>query len=251
MSSPTRVSISPENRSVAADALAAAALARTSQAPAQKSAAQLAAEHDRRQTFRRLIDPGIVRPNSKEQAYSSVKTLLTIADNLLREPENPKFKQFKSTNSVIQRELMNPKGAIEYAIEMGFRPEVKDFQPYYTFNPRYMEDLHIGRSILYNHIKLETEKMERAARARANEKANAAAAAQRVKLAFMDDRRTKEMKDEIERQRRAARAVAPPNSRSSRSSRSTPPPSMLSGSTLNDDKSQSESPSGTPPPYSR
>lgn len=153
------------------------------------------------------------------------QTLLTIAENLLREPESPKFKQFKPTNTVIQRELMNPKGTIEYAIQvcsgwrlcrnglilstgtrsatkMGFRPEVcilcysetliqrldvlimraqvKDFQPYYVFHPRHMEDLRIGAAILREHINLETEKAERAARAKANEKANAAAAAERV-----------------------------------------------------------------------
>jgi len=50
--------------------------------------------------------------------WTFIQTLLTIADNLLRDPENPKFKQFKSTNVVIQRELIKPKGAIEYAIEV-------------------------------------------------------------------------------------------------------------------------------------
>ncbi|KAF9453065.1 hypothetical protein P691DRAFT_802444 [Macrolepiota fuliginosa MF-IS2] len=244
MSSP---SASPQYRPVSADATAAAALRRASQAPTQKSAAQLAAEHDRRQAFRRLVDPGITRPNSKEQASSSLKTLLTIAENLLREPENPKFKQFKSTNSVIQRELMGPKGAIEYAIEMGFRPEVKDFQPYYVFHPRYMEDLSLGAAILREHINIETEKAERAALAKANEKANAAAAAERVKLAYMDDRRTKEMKDEMERQQRNARAAAlTSSSRSHQASSLSPaPPTTVSGAVVNDKPD-----SDTPPPYS-
>lgn len=62
----------PEKSLSSADA-AAAALARASEAPKQKSATQLIAEHDRRQAFRRLIDPGILRPNSKEQASSSLK----------------------------------------------------------------------------------------------------------------------------------------------------------------------------------
>lgn len=63
----------PENCRSSADAAAAAALARASQAPKQKSPTQLTAEHDRRQAFRRLINPGILRPNSKEQASSSLK----------------------------------------------------------------------------------------------------------------------------------------------------------------------------------
>jgi len=68
---------SPENCQSSANA-AAAALARANQAPKQKPTTQLVAEHDRRQAFRRLIDPGILRPNSKEQASSSLKVNLQI-----------------------------------------------------------------------------------------------------------------------------------------------------------------------------
>jgi hypothetical protein len=74
--------MSPESRTVSADAVAAAALTRVIQAPTQKSAAQLAAEHDQRQAFRRLIDPGIIRPNSKEQANSSLKVNTSILHRL-------------------------------------------------------------------------------------------------------------------------------------------------------------------------
>lgn len=57
------------------DALREAAERRAQQQPTQRSAAQLAAEHERRQMFRRLLDPGITRPNSKEQAMASMKVL--------------------------------------------------------------------------------------------------------------------------------------------------------------------------------
>jgi hypothetical protein len=43
-----------------------------------------------------------------------------------------------------------------------------------------MEDLRLGAAILREHISLEMEKAERAARAKASEKANAAAAAEKV-----------------------------------------------------------------------
>ena len=65
MSSPI-LPISPE-------ALAAAAERRARQATPQLTASQLAAEHEKRQKFRRLIDPGITRPNSKDRAMSSLK----------------------------------------------------------------------------------------------------------------------------------------------------------------------------------
>ena len=59
--------------------------------------------------------------------------------------------------------------------------QVENFQPFYRFIPRYMDDLRIGAKILRDHLELEMEKVERAARAKANEKIDAAAAAERVK----------------------------------------------------------------------
>ncbi|KAG6899449.1 hypothetical protein C0993_010286 [Termitomyces sp. T159_Od127] len=193
---------------VSSDALAAAVERRAQELPTHPSATQLAAEHERRQVFRRLIDPGIVRPNSREQAVASLKTLLTLAENLLREPDNPKFQQFKPTNTIIKRNLVDPKGTLEYAIELGFRPEVKDFQPYYTFNPRYMDDLRTGTALLKEFVDLELQRAERDARSKVDQKAVAAAVAQRVKLAYMDDRKSKQLKDEREKESRVARAAA-------------------------------------------
>ncbi|KAG6837449.1 hypothetical protein H0H93_009543 [Arthromyces matolae] len=182
---------------VSSDALAAAVERRTRQLPSQPSAAQLAAEHERRQKFRRLIDP---------------------AENLLREPENPKYQQFKPTNSIIKKNLVEAKGALEYAIE------VKSFQPYYTFNPRHMDALHTGVSILKEFVDLENERAERAARSKVDQKAVTAAVVEKVsgtpkfehltltcsqvKLAYMDDRRTKQINDEREKEHREARTAA-------------------------------------------
>jgi hypothetical protein len=47
-----------------------------------------------------------------------LQTLLAISENLLREPDNPKFQQFKPTNSIIKRDLVDPKGALEFAIQV-------------------------------------------------------------------------------------------------------------------------------------
>jgi len=193
---------------ISADALAEAAERRTGQATPQLTAAQLAAEHEHRQKFRRLIDPGITRPNPRDKAFSSLKTLLTISDNLLRDLENPKYQRFKPTNTLIKRELVDRKGALEYAIELGFRPEVVDFQPYYTFNKRNLQDLRVGNTILKEYLAVEIEKEERSARAKKSEKESHDAVAEKVKLAFMDDRKSRMLRDEMEREQRGARAAA-------------------------------------------
>jgi hypothetical protein len=152
-----------------------------------------------------MIDPGITRPNSVEAAWASLKTLQTISQNLIREPDNPKFRQFKPTNNTIKARLMDTKGALEYAIALGFRPEVQNFQPYYVFNPKKMNDLKLGAAILQEHMELETAKQERQAQAKREEKAVREAAVKNVKLAFMDDRKSKSLFDERDKQARARR----------------------------------------------
>lgn len=56
-----------------AQVLAEAAARRHVNPEASTSGAQLLQEHEKRQMFRRLIDPGIFRPNSKEVAMDSLK----------------------------------------------------------------------------------------------------------------------------------------------------------------------------------
>ncbi|KAJ7179107.1 hypothetical protein C8R46DRAFT_1072462 [Mycena filopes] len=171
---------------ISASDLAAAAERRLQQhqGPSASEVQFSGANHDLRQKFRRLIDPGILRPNPKAQALASLKMLLFLCENLLREPNNEKFQQFKPTNEKIKRNLIDPKGTVEYARELGFNPEVKDFQPYYTFHPtpKRMHALEIGAAMLREAVELESEKEVRMVTAKKEEKALADAAAEKVNL---------------------------------------------------------------------
>jgi len=71
-----------------------------------------------------------------------------------------------------------------------------------------MTDLRIGASILQEAVDLEASKQERLQQSRKEEKAVAAAAANNIKLAFLDDRKTKMLRDQRDRERREARAAA-------------------------------------------
>jgi hypothetical protein len=137
-----------------------------------------------------------------------LQTLLTMAENLLREPDNLKYQRFKPTNDLIKRRLIDPKGALEYAIALGFRPEVDNFQPFYVFNPKKLADLAIGAEIIKEKVDMETRKQELLLRSKKEEKAVAASVANNVKLAFMDDRKTKLLRDQREKEQREARAAA-------------------------------------------
>ncbi|KAJ7638844.1 hypothetical protein FB45DRAFT_904018 [Roridomyces roridus] len=165
-------------------------------------------EHELRQKFRRLIQNQIRGRNSDVQAVASLKTLLLLCENLQKDPSNPKYTQFKTTNSIIKRDLMDPKGTVEYCREMGFNPEVVDLQPYYKFNPKKMSCINIGADMLRETLALETEKEARMAQAKKDEKAVANAAAEKVRLAFEDDRKNKLLRDQLERERRQARSEA-------------------------------------------
>lgn len=161
------------------------------------------ANHEKRQEFRRLIDPGIMRPNAREVALASLRTLSTIAENILREPLNPKFRQFKPTNSMIKRNLVDPKGALEYAVALGFRPEIQNFQPSYVFSDKFLPDLRIGADIVKEVIRNESEKQEREETSKRLAKAAEEARVEKVKKAFMDDRKSKLLRDQIQSSGRA------------------------------------------------
>jgi hypothetical protein len=88
MSSLGSPSVGSPTGSVSNDALAAAAELRTRQAVPQLTAAQMTAEREKRLKFRRLLDPGITRPNSKEQALSSLKVGVVLLFCCLPEPQN-------------------------------------------------------------------------------------------------------------------------------------------------------------------
>ncbi|KAJ2922093.1 hypothetical protein H1R20_g15000, partial [Candolleomyces eurysporus] len=119
---------------------------------------------------------------------------------------NPKYQQFKPTNTAIKRELIDRKGVLEYAIELGFRPDVENFQPYYRWHKRHLEDLQVGTEVLKEFMELHKREEERASVSKLTIQEERRAAAEKVKLAYMDDRKTKMERDEMEKQARGARA---------------------------------------------
>ncbi|KAG8690627.1 hypothetical protein FRC11_010296 [Ceratobasidium sp. 423] len=177
-------------RQADSDKIAAAALQRLAQPVNPGETEELRYEHERpiRQKFRRLVDPGIVRDNSDADAKRALGVLLKLSENLLSDPENPKFREFKSTNNTIKRSLIEPKGAIEYAIEMGFRATVQDFQPKYVWHssPENLTALRVARDVLKDHIELATSKEERANLDQQLAKTERTAAVQNVRVFSTD-----------------------------------------------------------------
>ena len=59
-----------------------------------------------------------------------------------------------------------------------------DFQPYYVWNPRHLEDLRVGSAIIKEALEREMVREERAARQKAEEKAAHEAAVGKVRAIF-------------------------------------------------------------------
>ncbi|KAG8837228.1 hypothetical protein FRC18_009748 [Serendipita sp. 400] len=169
---------------------------------------RFARERETRLEFRRLVDPGIARGNTPARFEETLKVLSKIADNLLSDIGNEKYRRFKPTNNLIKKHLVEVKGALEYAVALGFRAEVEHFQPYYTFldTPKNRDNLRIGASVLTETLERIIQKAEHEKLNRVDPKAVQREIAQKVKMAYEDDRKEKKRRDDIERQAREARA---------------------------------------------
>ncbi|KAG8747551.1 hypothetical protein FRC10_000687 [Ceratobasidium sp. 414] len=140
----------------------------------EEESAELRYEQERpvRQKFRRLADPGIVRNNNEADTKK-------LSQNLSSDPENPKFREFKSTNA------------------MGFRAAVEDFQPKYVWHstPENLVALRVGAEIIREHTELAATKEERASKSKQTIAEEKAAIVRNALLAFEDDRKTKKLLD--------------------------------------------------------
>ncbi|KAG7450016.1 uncharacterized protein BT62DRAFT_619873 [Guyanagaster necrorhizus] len=75
-----------------------------------------------RTELRRMIDVGILgmvndHEASKEGAESP-KTLHELANNIIAHPEKEKYRRFKINNPKIKKDIMEPKGVLEFAIKL-------------------------------------------------------------------------------------------------------------------------------------
>jgi hypothetical protein len=102
---------------------------------------------------------------------------------------------------------VDPKGALEYAVAMGFRPEVDRFQPYYTFNDKHVLDLRIGASILREALQTVGKEEDEGLKVKIA-KAEEEIRIKRAKEAFLEDRKAQALRAERERNIRSQEGVA-------------------------------------------
>ncbi|OCH91735.1 hypothetical protein OBBRIDRAFT_791962 [Obba rivulosa] len=160
--------------------------------------------HGKRQEFRRVIDRDILESNARDLALEALATLLTLAENILQSPGKEKLCKFRPSNPKIKRIIIESKGALQYAILLGFREEAMNYETYYRFHKKDKSDLHVGASMLREALQREKKKDERGLHDRGQEQRAAEVAKANIRQAFLDDRKNKAILDRKEKQCRLA-----------------------------------------------
>lgn len=62
--------------------------------------------------------------NDEELLHAAVDTLLKIADNILRDPSNEKFRSVNLSSCVMEQKLIPAIGALEVLFLMGFEEQM-------------------------------------------------------------------------------------------------------------------------------
>ncbi|KAG9019537.1 hypothetical protein FRB90_000846 [Tulasnella sp. 427] len=210
------------------DDIAAAAVARISSAAEEDEdyEKQWAKDKEQRQHFRRMVDPGIVRPNNEAVANACIECLFKLCQNILDHPDEDKYRRFKLNNTAIQKKIIQAKGGLEYAVAVGFREHVEDFQPYYIWHPspENAATLRIGTFVLKEHHDKIVAKQDASKQSKMSQKEAADLIARQVKLQFEEDRKAMATRQRMEQERRIAVESLP-----ERPHRPTPVSALRSG----------------------
>ncbi|KAK0493193.1 hypothetical protein EDD18DRAFT_1465049 [Armillaria luteobubalina] len=169
-----------------------------------------------RNELRRMIDVGILgmvnNHEASKEGVASLKTLLELANNIIDNPEKEKFQRFKMNNPKIKKVIIEPKGVLQFAIQMGFRQKkTVDMEEYRVFVPKYRDDLALCASLLKTAIEreqLRADEKLRLAREKEEKEEQWATAMKR----FLDDRKKREENDMRERDARQSSNVVSPDS---------------------------------------
>ncbi|KAH9853465.1 hypothetical protein C2E23DRAFT_105863 [Lenzites betulinus] len=145
-------------------------------------------EYELRQRFRKRIDREVLELNAPKLALQSLQVVAKLAENILADPNNLTFRKVKMDNVRIKKLVVEPKGAVQLLVDMGFREQVEDFVPHYVFRKKNMNELRIGASMIKEAIAREAKRQEDEELKNAREAAELAAHMEKIHLQFMDDR---------------------------------------------------------------
>ncbi|TBU49542.1 hypothetical protein BD309DRAFT_947091 [Dichomitus squalens] len=146
-------------------------------------------EHRSRQDFRKRVDY-IITANKPPQAFESLKTVLQISRNILRKPEELRFRKFKLNNNKIKSLIVEPKGVLELVVDLGFREKAENFESYYVYSARTHNGLRVGASMIEEILEREMKKYEEEEKRKEREQQEEEELVEKLYNQILDDRKS-------------------------------------------------------------
>ncbi|MBW0520624.1 hypothetical protein O181_060339 [Austropuccinia psidii MF-1] len=117
-----------------------------------------------RQRFLAVLDDKIIPKNSAPIVLASLQIMLTIISNVLKYPEEHKYKSLKLTNPLIKKNVVDVQGAESYLQACKFGPVTKEHLGYLCFphNPskQILDVLTLGQEVLKQRLDQRSEAFE-------------------------------------------------------------------------------------------
>ncbi len=143
---------------------------------------------DNRKLVARALDTKVSQQDSPT-AMAAIELLLKLANNIIANPDEPKYRQFRSNNPKIRQGVLRCPGGQDVLLALGFRTKVFEFEEHWVADetPVLMRTLAESIVVLENYRGLEQAKIDRLAKQRAEKLAGANDERQRTLMQIKED----------------------------------------------------------------
>lgn len=143
---------------------------------------------ENRKMVARALDTKISQQDAPT-ALAAIELLLKLINNIVGNPSEPKYRQFRSNNPKISQTVLRCPGGKDVLLALGFRTKVMEFEEHWVTeeSPVLLRTLTEAASVLENYRDLERVKIERNAKMRAEKLAGASDERQRTLMQIKED----------------------------------------------------------------
>ena len=122
-------------------------------------------------------------------ALAAIELMLKLINNIVANPDDPKFRKFRANNPTISQKLIRCPGGQDLLVALGFRTKVFEFEEHWVVEegPLLLRTLSEACPLLENYRDLERKKVERNAKQRQEKLANINDERQRTLQAIAED----------------------------------------------------------------
>ena len=141
-----------------------------------------------RKLVARALDTKVSQQDSAT-AMAAIELLLKLANNIIANPDEPKYRQFRSNNPKIRQAILRCPGGQDVLLALGFRTKVVEFEEHWVADetPVLIRTLAESVVVLQNYRDLEQIKIDRLAKVREQKLAGANDERQKILMQIKED----------------------------------------------------------------